>query len=109
LTLSVLVIPGNHDIYVDYSELSRGIISLLKLSMSNTLVEKLGCVALMKGSFILNSIGFVGSIGWYDYSFAPNWLGLSLEDFRAKSYSLQVWADENYIKLPFQMKNSRYI
>ncbi len=65
------------------------------------MVEKLDCIALMKKPFILGNTGFVGSIGWYDYSFAPDYLGLRIDDFRAKSYGLQVWADKDYVKLPF--------
>lgn len=96
----IMVVPGNHDIYVADEETSRGINSLLKLSMFNELVERLGCVALMKRPFILGDTAFVGSIAWYDYSFAPDYLGLALEDFRAKAYGLYTWADKDYVKLP---------
>jgi len=99
--LPILVVPGNHDIYVVDEEVSRGINSLLKLNLFNELVGRLGCIALMKGPYTINDVGFVGSIGWYDYSFAPDWLGLSIEDFRAKSFGLYTWADRDYVKLPF--------
>ena len=100
-SLPILVIPGNHDIYVLPDEVSKGINSLLKVSMFNSLVEKLGCVAPMKKPYIVGSTAFVGSIGWYDYSFAPDYLGLSLEDFRTKAFGLYVWADKDYVRLPF--------
>ncbi len=96
----VLVVPGNHDVYVSLDEFSRGIDSLLKLSVFNDLVEELGCIALMRGPFVLGDVGFVGSVGWYDYSFAPDYLGLTPEDFRAKAFGLSVWADRDYVKLP---------
>ncbi len=97
----IMVVPGNHDIYVTDEEVSRGINSLLKLSMFNGLAEKLGCIALMKRPFILGSTAFVGSIAWYDYSFAPDYLGLTIEDFRAKAFGLYTWADRDYVRLPF--------
>ena len=68
----VLVIPGNHDIYVMPEEVEEGIDSLKKLQLFNNLVENLGCIPLMKRPFILSNVGFIGNIGWYDYSFAPS-------------------------------------
>ncbi len=55
----------------------------------------------MNRPFILGDTGFVGSIAWYDYSYAPDYLGLSVEDFRAKAFGLNIWSDKDYIKLPF--------
>ena len=99
--LPILVVPGNHDIYVTFEEQNKGINSLLKLDMFNELVERLGCIALMKNPYILGNVGFVGSIGWYDYSFAPDYLGLRLDDFRSKTFGVYSWADKDYVKLPF--------
>jgi len=91
---SIMVVPGNHGIYLSNEEM-RNINSLTKLHRFNDFVEELGCIALMKNHYIVNGIGFVGSIAWYDYSFAPEWLGLSIEDFRAKSFGLYTWADRD--------------
>ncbi|RLE61891.1 MAG: hypothetical protein DRJ38_10655 [Thermoprotei archaeon] len=44
----VLVVPGNHDIYLSFHEKGEKVNSLLKLSMFNDLVENIGCYALMK-------------------------------------------------------------
>ena len=99
--LPILVVPGNHDIYVIPEEVSRGINSLLKLNLFNEMLEKMDCVALMRRPFIVHDVGFVGSMGWYDYSFAPDWLGLRIDDFREKSLGLSIWADREFVKLPF--------
>ncbi len=78
--LPLLIVPGNHDLYVSYEEQAKGINSLLKLSMFNELVEKLGYIALMKRPYVFANVVFVGSIGWYDYSFAPDYLNLPLDE-----------------------------
>jgi len=96
----VLVVPGNHDIYLSKYEVLSGVNSLVKLSMFNELVERVGCVALMKGPYVIGDAGFVGSMGWYDYSFAPEWLNLPLEAYREKTYGFQYWADRDYVRLP---------
>jgi len=95
----IMVVPGNHDIYVSAEESAAGVNSLMKLSAFNSLVERMGCVALMKRPFAIGSIGFVGSIGWYDYSFAPQWLNLPLEAYREKAYGLYIWTDREFVKL----------
>lgn len=96
----VLAVPGNHDIYLTREELNAGISSIAKLSRFNEIVERLGCVALMDKPFILGEVGFVGSIGWYDYSFAPEWLNLPIESYREKAFGLSVWADREFVRLP---------
>ena len=97
----VLVVPGNHDIYLSLEERGKGINSLLKLSLFNGVVERARCIPLMKKPFVSGNVGFVGTIGWYDYSFAPEWLSLNLEDFREKHYGMYVWADRDFVELPF--------
>ncbi len=97
----ILVVPGNHDIYLTPEELKERIDSETKLSRFNDFVEKLGYVALMKKPFILGNVGFVGSIGWYDYSFAPQWLNLPLEAYRKKAFDSKIWADREFVKLLF--------
>jgi putative phosphoesterase len=99
-SVPILIIPGNHDIYLSASEV-ESMDSLTKLSRFNDLVEGMGCVALMMKPYIIGSVAFVGSIGWYDYSYAPKWLNLSIDAYREKAFGLWVWADRDYVKLPF--------
>ena len=101
IDVPVLVVPGNHDIYLSHSEKAMNMNSLLKLSTFNDLVERTGCYALMKHPFILGKVGFVGTIGWYDYSFAPDYLGLSIDNFREKYFGMYSWADKDFVELPF--------
>ncbi len=95
----VLVVPGNHDIYLVGSE--AGVTdSLAKLRMFNEVVERAGCVPLMRGPYVYLDTGFVGTMGWYDYSYAPKWMGLPRGAFRAKMYGPHFWADRFYVWLP---------
>ncbi|HDD26317.1 MAG TPA: hypothetical protein ENF75_04430 [Acidilobales archaeon] len=97
----VLIVPGNHDLYLIHSELwSHRLNSLLKLSLFNNLVERYGFIPLMKRPYVVSDVGFVGSIGWYDYSFAPEWLNLPIDAYREKAFGLSIWADREFVKLP---------
>ncbi len=98
--IPVLVVPGNHDIFLNLDEMGKGIDSLLKLDMFNEAVRITGCIPLMKKPYVIGDTGFVGTIGWYDYSFAPDYLGLSIEDFKIKYYGIYIWADKEYVRLP---------
>ena len=99
-----LVVPGNHDIYLTREEMEKGIDSLTKLERFNNLVDGSRFsryIALMKRPYIVNSVGFVGSIGWYDYTFTPAWMNLPISAFREKAYGRFVWLDKYLVKLPF--------
>ena len=104
----VLVVPGNHDLYLLPDERRRGVNSLDKLSMFNEFVEGRGCVPLMKKPLVLDGVGFVGSIGWYDYSFRPDWMDLGAERFREKTFGLSIWADRDFVELPFSDEEFAY-
>ena len=101
LNTPILVVPGNHDIYLTREEMERGLDSLQKLSKFNSLVESANCVALMEKPLKIGGSGFVGTIGWYDYSFAPQWLKLPIDAYRKKVFGTTVWADKEFVKLPF--------
>ncbi len=96
----VLVLPGNHDIYV-VAERDGDTDSLRKLELFNRVVREAGAIPLMEEPYVYGGVGFVGSIGWYDYSFAPDWLGLTIDDYRAKAFRGYIWADRDYVRLPF--------
>jgi predicted phosphohydrolase len=65
LPIPKLFVAGNHDIWVN-----EGSNSLVKyLVVLKEAVEDAGFHYLDKEPFICNRIGFIGNIGWYDYSF----------------------------------------
>jgi hypothetical protein len=95
-----LFVAGNHDIWTP-----RGTNSLAKyLVVVKEAVEDAGFHYLDKEPFIIDRIGFIGNMGWYDYSFRVaqttipsdiklircasaqyiNWEELSIEDYKEK-------------------------
>jgi len=63
-------------------------------------VKEAGAITLMGGPLIINDVGFVGVMGWYDYSFAPEYLNLPKEAYRVKAFGLRRLEDAKYINLP---------
>ncbi|HPO28550.1 MAG TPA: metallophosphoesterase [Caldisericia bacterium] len=65
LPIKKLFVAGNHDIWVE-----KGGNSYIKyLNLLKDAVLSAGFHYLDYKPFILNNIGFIGNIGWYDYSF----------------------------------------
>ncbi|PMQ02011.1 MAG: serine/threonine protein phosphatase [Dictyoglomus sp. NZ13-RE01] len=87
-----LYVPGNHDIWNE-----NGIDSKTKYYKSlKEIAEKNSFHYLPSSPFILGNIGFVGSIGWYDYSLGSE--DFSLEDYEKGEYRGLKWR-EVYWKL----------
>ena len=103
-----LVIPGNHDLWSRRSATSAD---------SYTIWERIFTKSSRLGGFhrldqepvVLRdadagAIGFVGSIGWYDYSFADAQLDLPAESYRLKilpdesGKSFTLWNDGRFIR-----------
>ena len=80
---------------------------LTKLHRFNDFVKGLGCAALMERPYIVDRVGFVGSIAWYDYSFAPEWLGLSLEDLELRPSDSIHGLMETILSFLSSMRSSR--
>jgi len=89
-----LVVPGNHDLWTD-SESSE-------VRYREALPEaaaRAGFHYLDREPVVRDGVGFIGSIGWYDYSFRNEEIGVSLEDYRRKSVpGLCSWNDRLYIR-----------
>jgi Icc-related predicted phosphoesterase len=86
-----LYVAGNHDIWF---EEKGGPGSLEKYS------EKIGeaCVGsgfhhIPDAPVVIEGVGFVGSIGWYDYSFRREDMNIPLESYEGKEYKGAVWYD----------------
>ena len=69
LTCAKLFVPGNHDIWATETP---DVTSEQKCEIISKLCRACGFHPLMDEPFITEQIGFCGTIGWYDYSFAPD-------------------------------------
>ncbi|GMV98733.1 MAG: hypothetical protein AMXMBFR83_30810 [Phycisphaerae bacterium] len=73
-------VAGNHDIWTDPGECS-----LVKLEQTLPAICREFCFhPLDLEPRVLDGVGFVGSMGWYDYSFRPAWLKVPLRFYREK-------------------------
>jgi len=74
-----LFVPGNHELW------TRGPDSYTILSEDlPRRVKKLGWRYLPEEPFVQGDVGIVGSVGWYDYSFAPAHLDIPRRFYEAK-------------------------
>ena len=86
-----LYVAGNHDIWF---EEDIGIGSLEKYSrLIQEKCEENGFIHLPNAPFIQDDIAIVGSIGWYDYSFRREDLGIPIENYETKQYRDSYWRD----------------
>ncbi|MFX1482134.1 MAG: metallophosphoesterase [Promethearchaeota archaeon] len=86
-----LYVAGNHDIWF---EENRGLGSLEKYSKAvGEVCKRTGFIHLPDSPYIKEEFGFVGSIGWYDYSFRREDLDIPLENYQHKEYRGAVWYD----------------
>lgn len=101
LPCSKLLVPGNHDIWIDSADtLKRGIHSGVKYAeILPAICEKHGFIFLGAIPRVIDGIGFAGSIGWYDYSLRNKNYDdtFSPAAYRTKRYRDKfTWSDLNY-------------
>jgi len=95
-----LVIPGNHDLWSRDGGADSSAIWERLFSES----ARLGGFHRLDGAPIVvdgagGSVGFVGSIGWYDYSFADGRLGVPRETYAGKELpGVARWNDGRFIR-----------
>lgn len=94
-------VPGNHDIWfkkpADHSGKTSSSLDKYKRVIPK-ICQEIGFIFLPGNPFIINKVGFLGSIGWYDYSFRnTKWDSqIDLINYAAKRYQGLVWNDVNY-------------
>jgi predicted phosphohydrolase len=88
-----MVVPGNHDLW------SAGIGSEKKYrEVLPRLSADSGFRMLDVGPVTLGGVGFIGNIGWYDYSFRSAELNVTLEQYREKRLpGVCTWNDGRFI------------
>ncbi|MHA1771062.1 MAG: metallophosphoesterase family protein [Candidatus Thorarchaeota archaeon] len=86
-----LYVPGNHDVWF---EKDPDIGSMEKYArFIGEICRRRGFQYLPDAPYEHGSIGFVGSMGWSDYSFARPELGIPEEAYRRKEYGGATWFD----------------
>lgn len=89
-----LFVAGNHDIWVQKT--SPDLSSLCKYEKITHLCAQHGFHHLGSTPFVINKVGFCGTIGWYDYSFRQESYGLSEEQYAQKYHQGSLWNDLFY-------------
>ena len=95
LACEKLFVPGNHDIWAIETD---NVTSEQKCRIISELCHACGFHPLMDEPFIRESVGFCGTIGWYDYSFAPDGYEFSDDQYGEKELMGAVWNDKRYAK-----------
>jgi hypothetical protein len=92
-----MVVPGNHDVWRNDTDSRAKYEDLLP-----RLAREAGFHMLDTGPLVVGRTGFVGSIGWYDYSMRNPDLGLTTEQYEAKRVrGLATWNDLHFVNWPW--------
>ena len=89
-----LFVAGNHDVWIE-SQNGRLLDSREKyLRRIPEVCEQAGFHDLSHGPAVIDNVGFVGSLGWYDYTFADPRLDLDANDYWQGRYEDEIWWDK---------------
>ena len=94
-----LAIAGNHDVWVSEEESS-----LDRYRRLGDLFRTAGFHPLEEEPVVIGDVGFVGALGWYDYSFRVPELDVPMEVYRRKSMpgaGTPVWMDGVFVRWDF--------
>jgi 3',5'-cyclic AMP phosphodiesterase CpdA len=95
-----LAVPGNHDIWLAPG--APGDSWAVHEELLPRIFERFGFHALHISPRRVGDVAFVGSMGWYDYSFRDD-IGVELEWYRKKTMPgtiMPIWADARYARFP---------
>lgn len=103
LKMSKLFVCGNHDVWVSKKQQSNGYNSYLRYYRDiRRLCERYGVFYLAQEPLVISDVGFVGTIGWYDYSTRNTSLDrlFSMRDYESKRSHFGVWNDGEWAYWP---------
>lgn len=95
LTCEKLFVPGNHDIWAIETP---AVTSMQKCQIISDLCHECGFHPLIDEPLVKKKVGFCGTIGWYDYTFAPKGYHFSEAQYADKQLMGAVWSDKRYAK-----------
>ena len=90
-----LFVPGNHDIWVSKD---ANMTSQQKCRVISEICQDHRFYPLIDAPYIAEKIGFCGTIGWYDYTFASDEYDFSAEQYAKKQLMGTVWSDKRYAR-----------
>lgn len=83
-------VAGNHDVWIE-----PGLDSREKYERAiSAACARFGFDDLTREPVVSGGVGFVGSLGWYDYSFADPRLGLGQDDYWRGRWEDHIWWDK---------------
>jgi Icc-related predicted phosphoesterase len=95
-----LLVPGNHDIWVETTSLEKGIHSGIKYNeIIPQICSRNNFIVLGQNPHTINGAGFAGTIGWYDYTLRNKKYDhlFSIETYRKKKFDNRfTWNDLNF-------------
>ena len=95
-----LLVPGNHDIWVETTSLEKGIHSGIKYTeIIPQICNRNNFTVLGQEPYTINGAGFAGTIGWYDYTLRNKKYDhrFSSETYRNKKFGARfTWNDLNF-------------
>ena len=95
-----LLVPGNHDIWVETTSLEKGIHSGIKYTeIIPQICSRNNFTVLGQDPYTINETGFAGTIGWYDYTLRNKKYDhlFSIETYRNKKFENRfTWNDLNF-------------
>lgn len=93
LTCKKLFVPGNHDIWVAKN---ANMTSEQKCGILSEICQDHDFHSLIDTPDVVGETGFCGTIGWYDYTFAPEGYDFTAEQYAEKQMMGTVWSDKRY-------------
>ena len=97
LPFEKLLVPGNHDIWVETTSLEKGIHSGIKYTeIIPQICSRNNFIVLGQDPYTINGAGFAGTIGWYDYTLRNKKYDhlFSIETYRNKKFENRfTWND----------------
>lgn len=94
-----LVVPGNHDVWLDKDWNTQDSMELHD-SILTDVFDQTGFHPLHMEPWSHDDLAFVGSMGWYDYSFRDD-IGIPYECYETKTppwSPMPIWSDARYAK-----------
>jgi putative phosphoesterase len=93
-----LFVAGNHDIWIVREGREDVHNSWDKLERLGAVARAAGFVFLEDENAVAGDLTFVGSMGWYDYTYANPGLGLSPADYTKKKFGDMTYMDRDYAR-----------